>query len=335
MIELKKVKKVFKVKNEQLTALNETNLTIGRGEVFGIIGYSGAGKSTLLRCLNLLEIPTSGEVVVDGDNILAFDKNQLRSYRQTIGMIFQQFNLINAKTVAQNIAFNLKAANVAKEKIESRIDELLELVGLSDKKHTFPKELSGGQKQRVGIARALATNPKVLLCDEATSALDPVTTKQILELIKEINKKLGITIVLVTHEMEVIKQICDRVAVMEKGNIVELGNVYDVFSNPQATLTKEFIENFHHDSLSEELLAGVAGKKITLVFKGESADEALVHTLANKHNVVINIVSGRIEYIQNKKLGTLTISLLGEDNNCQNMVAELEGLEELEVKVYV
>lgn len=334
MIELNKVKKVFNKKSETVTALNETSLKINKGEIFGIIGYSGAGKSTLLRCINLLEEPSSGNVVVDGENIIEYDKNRLRKYRQTIGMIFQQFNLIGAKTVAQNIAFNLKAAEISKEKIDKRIDELLELVGLSDKKYSYPKELSGGQKQRVGIARALATNPKVLLCDEATSALDPITTKQILNLLKEINTKLGITTVLVTHEMEVIKQICDRVAVMENGNVIELGTIFEVFSNPKTKLTREFIENFHHDALSNELLSEIEGKKVNIVFKGDSTNEALVHTVANKHNIVINIVSGRIEYIENKKLGTLTLSLIGDEDKCNSMIKELESYEDLEVSVY-
>lgn len=334
MIELNKVKKVFNKKSEEVIALNETSLKINKGEIFGIIGYSGAGKSTLLRCINLLEEPSSGAVIVDGENIIEYDKSRLRKYRQTIGMIFQQFNLIGAKTVAQNIAFNLKAAEISKEKIDKRIDELLELVGLSDKKYSYPKELSGGQKQRVGIARALATNPKVLLCDEATSALDPITTKQILNLLKEINTKLGITTVLVTHEMEVIKQICDRVAVMENGNVIELGTIFEVFSNPKTKLTREFIENFHHDALSNELLSEIEGKKVNIVFKGDSTNEALVHTVANKHNIVINIVSGRIEYIQNKKLGTLTLSLIGDEDKCNSMIKELESYEDLEVSVY-
>ena len=225
MINLNNVSKTFYQKGKEIQALKPTNLHVKAGEIFGIIGYSGAGKSTLLRCLNLLETPSEGEVIVDNQVVNKLNRKDLRSYRQKIGMIFQQFNLLSSKTVGENIAFNLKAGDVDPKDIPKRIDELLELVGLSDKKNVYPSQLSGGQKQRVGIAKALANNPKLLLCDEATSALDPVTTKQILSLLKEINRKLGITIILVTHEMEVIKQICDNVAVMENGEIIELNSV--------------------------------------------------------------------------------------------------------------
>ena len=231
MINLNNVSKTFYQKGKEIQALKPTNLHVKAGEIFGIIGYSGAGKSTLLRCLNLLETPSEGEVIVDNQVVNKLNRKDLRSYRQKIGMIFQQFNLLSSKTVGENVAFNLKAGDVDSKDIPKRIDELLELVGLSDKKNVYPSQLSGGQKQRVGIAKALANNPKLLLCDEATSALDPVTTKQILSLLKEINRKLGITIILVTHEMEVIKQICDNVAVMENGEIIELNSVYEIFSN--------------------------------------------------------------------------------------------------------
>ena len=252
-------------------------------------------------------------------------------------MIFQQFNLLSSKTVGENIAFNLKAGDVDPKDIPKRIDELLELVGLSDKKNVYPSQLSGGQKQRVGIAKALANNPKLLLCDEATSALDPVTTKQILSLLKEINRKLGITIILVTHEMEVIKQICDNVAVMENGEIIELNSVYEIFSNPKTKLMQEFIANLHNDEDFEEHLAEHYKNEtvIRVIFKGEATKEPLIQTLANKYNVTTNILAGRIEYIQNKQLGSLTFSVVGEPDSTEKFVNHLiDQVNDVEVNVY-
>ena len=322
MINLNGVGKTFHQKGREIVALKPTTLHIKQGEIFGIVGYSGAGKSTLLRCINLLETPSCGEVIVDG---------------QKIGMIFQQFNLLSSKTVAENIAFNLKAGDVDSKEIPKRIDELLELVGLTDKKNVYPNQLSGGQKQRVGIAKALANNPKVLLCDEATSALDPITTKQILTLLKEINKKLGLTIILVTHEMEVIKQICDNVAVMESGQIIEQNSAYEIFSNPTTKLMKEFISNLHSDDDFEESLI-VRGKEETIIkviFKGDAAKEPLIQTLASKYNVTTNILAGRIEYIQNKQLGSLTFSIDGEVKKCADFINYLvDNVEDVEVRVY-
>jgi len=316
MINLNGVGKTFHQKGREIVALKPTTLHIKQGEIFGIVGYSGAGKSTLLRCINLLETPSCGEVIVDGQIVNKLNRTDLRLYRQKIGMIFQQFNLLSSKTVAENIAFNLKAGDVDSKEIPKRIDELLELVGLTDKKNVYPNQLSGGQKQRVGIAKALANNPKVLLCDEATSALDPITTKQILTLLKEINKKLGLTIILVTHEMEVIKQICDNVAVMESGQIIEQNSAYDDF---------------------EESLI-VRGKEETIIkviFKGDAAKEPLIQTLASKYNVTTNILAGRIEYIQNKQLGSLTFSIDGEVKKCADFINYLvDNVEDVEVRVY-
>lgn len=337
MINLKGVGKTFHQKGREIVALKPTNLHVKQGQIFGIIGYSGAGKSTLLRCLNLLEVPSVGEVVVDGQVVNKLDRKQLRHYRQKIGMIFQQFNLLSSKTVSENIAFNLKAGEIDPKDIPKRIDELLNLVGLSDKKNVYPNQLSGGQKQRVGIAKALANNPKVLLCDEATSALDPVTTKQILSLLKEINRKLGLTIILVTHEMEVIKQICDNVAVMENGEIIELNSVYEIFSNPKTKLMQEFISNLHSDDDFEESLTKRSQNEtiIKVVFKGEAAKEPLIQTLATKYNVTTNILAGRIEYIQNKQLGSLTFAILGENKNCTDFVNYLiDNVNDVEVHVY-
>ena len=337
MIKLNNVSKTFYQKGKEIQALKSTNLHVKAGEIFGIIGYSGAGKSTLLRCLNLLETPSEGEVIVDNQVVNKLNRKDLRSYRQKIGMIFQQFNLLSSKTVGENVAFNLKAGDVDSKDIPKRIDELLELVGLSDKKNVYPSQLSGGQKQRVGIAKALANNPKLLLCDEATSALDPVTTKQILSLLKEINRKLGITIILVTHEMEVIKQICDNVAVMENGEIIELNSVYEIFSNPKTKLMQEFIANLHNDEDFEEHLAEHYKNETVkrVIFKGEATKEPLIQTLANKYNVTTNILAGRIEYIQNKQLGSLTFSVVGESDNTEKFVKHLiDQVNDVEVNVY-
>ena len=337
MINLNGVGKTFHQKGKEIVALKPTNLHVKEGEIFGIIGYSGAGKSTLLRCINLLETPTCGEVVVDGQVVNKLNRHDLRIYRQKIGMIFQQFNLLNSKTVGEHIAFNLKAGDAKADEIPKRIDELLELVGLVDKKNVYPSQLSGGQKQRVGIAKALANNPKVLLCDEATSALDPVTTKQILSLLKEINKKLGLTIILVTHEMEVIKQICDKVAVMENGEIIEFSSAYDVFSNPKTKLMKEFISNLHSDDdFEEQFLEQYKDETvIKVIFKGDAAKEPVIQTLANKYKVTINILAGRIEYIQNKQLGSLTFAVTGNEQNCSDFVNHLiSEVSDVEVKVY-
>ena len=337
MINLNGVGKTFHQKRREIVALKPTNLHIKQGEIFGIVGYSGAGKSTLLRCIKLLETPSCGEVIVDGQIVNKLNRTDLRLYRQKIGMIFQQFNLLSSKTVAENIAFNLKAGDVDSKEIPKRIDELLELVGLTDKKNVYPNQLSGGQKQRVGIAKALANNPKVLLCDEATSALDPITTKQILSLLKEINKKLGLTIILVTHEMEVIKQICDNVAVMENGQIIEQNSAYEIFSNPTTKLMKEFISNLHSDDDFEESLVTRSKEEtiIKVIFKGDAAKEPLIQTLANKYNVTTNILAGRIEYIQNKQLGSLTFSINGEMKNCEDFINYLvNNVEDVEVRVY-
>lgn len=246
MIRLKQIKKVFQSKEQTVVALEEINLEIAKGEIFGIIGYSGAGKSTLIRIINLLEKPTSGEVWVDNLRIDRLSPEKLRKARQQIGMIFQHFNLLASQTVEKNIALPLEIAGVPKDKIKQRVAELLELVGLSDRASSYPAQLSGGQKQRVGIARALANSPKVLLCDEATSALDPKTTNSILSLLKEINHRLGITIVLITHEMPVIEKICDKVAIIDEGIIVEEGFVAEVFNNPSKAVTKEFVRQVNY-----------------------------------------------------------------------------------------
>ena len=235
MIELVNVEKTYHTSSGDIHALKRTSLTINQGEIFGIIGLSGAGKSTLIRCINMLEVPTAGQVFVDGEELTAMTETQLRKARQNIGMIFQHFNLLASRTVFDNIAFPLEIQGLGKDEIKKRVEPLLELVQLQDRADHYPSQLSGGQKQRVGIARALASNPKVLLCDEATSALDPQTTKSILNLLRDINQRLNLTIVMITHQMEVVKEICDRVAVIENGSIIEEGNMIDVFTNPRRT----------------------------------------------------------------------------------------------------
>ncbi|MGV2875541.1 ATP-binding cassette domain-containing protein [Macrococcus capreoli] len=307
------VSKTYRRNGKTTQALKDIYLTIPTGKIFGLIGYSGAGKSTLLRTINLLERPTSGQVIINDVDMTRLTKQQLQKQRLNIGMIFQQFNLIQSKTVAENIAFSLKAANFPKAQYDTRIAELLELVGLSHRKDSYPRELSGGQKQRVGIARALANNPEILLCDEATSALDPETTKSILNLIKDINQKLGITVVVITHEMDVIKEICDEVAVMDGGVIVEHADVFTVFSNPQSDLTRHFVNDIYHLELPEQYKQSNVDSKeiITIKFIGDSAESAFINNLYKKFNCDISIIQGRIEYIQNQPIGILTFEVSG------------------------
>lgn len=255
MIQIKNVVKLFKTKKQSLKAVDQVSLTIEQGEIFGVIGYSGAGKSTLIRMLNLLEKPTEGSVYIDDVELNSLSQRELRKKRQKIGMIFQHFNLLWSRTVRENISFPLEIARVPKKEREKRVQELIDMVGLQGKEEDYPAQLSGGQKQRVGIARALANQPKVLLCDEATSALDPKTTDSILQLLQEINQQLGLTIVLITHEMHVIQKICDRVAVMENGRVVELGNTQEVFENPEQQMTKEFVKQVQEVGLRSGGLA--------------------------------------------------------------------------------
>ena len=336
MIQLQHISKVYEGAT-RVEALKDISLDVKEGEIFGIIGQSGAGKSTLIRCINMLEAPTSGSVIVNGTDLTTLSKSDLRKARKDIGMIFQHFNLLSSRTVYDNVAFPLELQGLSKSEIKERITPILDIVGLTERMNNYPSQLSGGQKQRVGIAKALANNPKLLLCDEATSALDPVTTKQILSLLKEINRKLGITIILVTHEMEVIKQICDNVAVMENGEIIELNSVYEIFSNPKTKLMQEFIANLHNDEDFEEHLAEHYKNEtvIRVIFKGEATKEPLIQTLANKYNVTTNILAGRIEYIQNKQLGSLTFSVVGEPDNTEKFVNHLiDQVNDVEVNVY-
>ena len=328
MIKLQHITKTFHTVNGDVHACQDISLTIEKGEIYGIIGFSGAGKSTLVRCINLLERPTTGEVFIDGEEITCLNEKNLRNVRKRIGMIFQHFNLMRSRTVAQNIAYPLKGTGLSSEQIKTKVRSLLELVDLVDKENAYPSQLSGGQKQRVAIARALANNPKVLLCDEATSALDPQTTKSILRLLKEVNEKMGITIVLITHEMGVVKEICHRVAIMEDGRVEEEGQILDVFSSPKKKVTKDFIDstssiNKIYD-LIEENNPIVSLKKgeslIILHYTAGNTEKPLISDISRQYNVNSNIVFGNIEIIQNSPLGSLVVILSGNEADIQNTI---------------
>jgi D-methionine transport system ATP-binding protein len=325
MISIKNVQKIFPTKQGKLTAVDDVNLEINEGEIFGVIGYSGAGKSTLIRMLNGLELPTEGSVTVAGRVVSKIKGSELRKARQEISMIFQHFNLLWSRTVSENIAFPLEIAGVKGPERAKKVNELIKLVGLEGRETAYPSQLSGGQKQRVGIARALANNPKVLLCDEATSALDPQTTDSILELLVDINKRLGLTIVLITHEMHVIRKICHRVAVMENGHIVELGPVLDVFKNPQQKITKRFVQQVTEPEDTKETIGHLlerypSGKIVQLTFIGESAEQPVITELIRHHDVTVNILQGKISQTQNGSYGTLIIHIDGDDEKVNKAV---------------
>ncbi|MFB6469069.1 methionine ABC transporter ATP-binding protein [Cytobacillus sp. Hz8] len=324
MIEIENLTKVYQTKKGQVRGVDEVSLTIQEGEIYGIVGYSGAGKSSLLRCINLLERPTSGKITVDGVNLAALSDKKLRQARLKIGMIFQHFYLISQKTIFENIAFSLKAAKVPKSQIKGRVEELLDMVGLLDKRDVYPSQLSGGQKQRVAIARALANNPTVLLCDEATSALDPTTTKSILRLLKKINKELNITIVLITHEMNVVKEICDRMAIMQTGKVIEEGSVYDVFANPKTDLTHEFISSIVSFDIPKEILDRCEGAIIKVIFKGEVAGEGVISNTLKAFQVNGNFLHGSIEYIQEAPLGIFIMEIKGEPEEIDKAIRFIE-----------
>lgn len=315
MIQLIDVSKTFISDNAPVHAVKDVNLTINQSEIFGVIGYSGAGKSTLVRCINLLERPTKGQVLIDGIDLLQLKERELRLQRKKIGMIFQQFNLLASRTVFENVAFPLKHRGISKEKIKEKVLSLLDLVGIADKLSAYPSQLSGGQKQRVAIARALASDPSILLCDEATSALDPQTTKSFLKLLRDVNRKLGITIVIITHEMSVIKEICHRVAVMEEGNVVELNDVVLVFSNPKAQITKDFINSTSTLSRIDELIQEksdivklIQGERIwRLDFYGSETNEPIIAYISKKYNISPSIIFANVEVIKDTVLGSIIV----------------------------
>ena len=335
MIQLEHITKTYQNGKSCVEAVRDVSLMIQDGEIYGIIGFSGAGKSTLVRCINLLERPTTGTVRVDGRDLTVLSGAQLRQARKKIGMIFQHFNLLPSRTVFGNIAYPLKGSGLSKAEIVARVHQLLALVDMTDKENAYPSQLSGGQKQRVAIARALANNPTVLLCDEATSALDPQTTKSILKLLKRVNEELGITIVLITHEMAVIKEICDRVAVMENGYVVEEGSIIDIFSKPQAEVTRNFIASTSNAHRVQEMLD--AGASVTRLEKGQrmvklnydsvSTSKALISEISRQFLVDTNIIFGNVEIIKNTPLGDLIVILSGEEAHIDQALAYLKAHE--------
>ncbi|HZH60265.1 MAG TPA: methionine ABC transporter ATP-binding protein [Metabacillus sp.] len=337
MITLSNVNKIYETKSGQVKAVNNVNLQIEKGEIFGIIGYSGAGKSSLIRLLNGLEKPTSGEVKVADSKIDSISGANLRKARLEISMIFQHFNLLWSRTVRENIAFPLEIAGVKKAERLKRVDELIKLVGLEGRENAYPSQLSGGQKQRVGIARALANNPKVLLCDEATSALDPQTTDSILDLLVDINKRLGLTIVLITHEMHVIRKICHRVAVMENGEVVEQGNVLDVFKNPQKPITRTFVKQISEPDETKEAVEHLlksydSGKVLQLTFVGEGAERPLITNIIRNFEIEVNILQGKISQTQNGSYGALFLHVDGDQEEINRTVAFIKE-QQVEVEV--
>lgn len=340
MIELKNIQKVFDTTSGNVHAVNDVTLNIDKGDIYGVIGFSGAGKSTLIRCINLLERPTSGQVIVDGKDLLQLNTKELRESRKKIGMIFQHFNLMRSRTVHDNVAFPLKGSGLSKSEIKEKVKNLLELVELSDKENAYPSQLSGGQKQRVAIARALANDPHVLLCDEATSALDPQTTQSILALLKSLNERLNITIVLITHEMAVVKAICNKVAIMEHGKVVEKGTILDVFNNPQEQVTKNFINtttsiNKIFDMIeTKDPLVSLDSDEVLLrlIYSSGSAEEPLMANLVKSYDVSFNIIFGNVEVLDGNPLGNLVIKLKGEKKNIE---AAINYTKEQGVKVEV
>ncbi|AOA01373.1 MULTISPECIES: methionine ABC transporter ATP-binding protein [Carnobacterium] len=338
MIELKDIKKIFQTKKGTVEAVNGVNLSIESGDIYGIVGYSGAGKSTLIRMFNGLEAPSSGTVSVNGKVISTLKGSSLRKERQKIGMVFQHFNLLWSRTVVENILFPLEIAGVPKEKRLARANELVKLVGLEGREDAYPAQLSGGQKQRVGIARSLANDPTLLLCDEATSALDPQTTDEVLDLLLDINKRLNLTIVLITHEMHVIRKICDKVAVMESGKIVEHGNVMDVFKRPKEEVTKRFIRQDSNDEedthlVLEELLAEYPdGKVVRLTFHGEQAKLPIISKIVKEDEVDLTIIEGNIKKTQEGAIGSLYVQLMGQPEKINQAI---ENLRKMRVEVEV
>ncbi|WP_057893938.1 methionine ABC transporter ATP-binding protein [Lacticaseibacillus brantae] len=321
VVTLKQVDVEFNEAGRQVHAVDHVDLTVERGDIYGIVGYSGAGKSTLVRTINLLQRPTSGAVTVLGQDMLSLGAKELRNQRKRIGMIFQHFNLMASRTIAQNVAFPLLGTGKSKAEIQAKVDELLDLVGLSDRANAYPAQLSGGQKQRVGIARALASDPEILISDEATSALDPKTTASILDLLKSLNEKLGLTIVLITHEMEAVKQICQHVAVMDAGRIIERGDLVTIFADPKEQLTKDFIETTLQ--LDSALAAVVKQptvqnlrpdqRLVRLTYLGESTDDPLIAALYRDYQVEANILFGDIQILQGTPFGNLIVVLSGEE----------------------
>ena len=332
MITLQNISKTFIDGGKEVQAVKDVNLTIHDGDIFGIIGFSGAGKSTLVRCINLLERPTSGTVTVDDKEITALSAKELRKARKKIGMIFQHFNLMPSRTIFGNVAYPLKGSGLSKQEIADKVHNLLDLVGISEKENAYPSQLSGGQKQRVAIARALANDPKILLCDEATSALDPQTTKSILKLLQKVNETLGITIVVITHEMDVVKEICNRVAVMDHGNVVEEGEVFSIFATPQNKVTRDFIKTTSNLQKIEELVE--AGSRVVALKPGElivrlsyiekNASEPLISAVTEKFGIILNIIFADVEIVQNAPIGGTVAIVSGDKDKVEQALTYLK-----------
>lgn len=316
MIQIEHVNKTFHSKAGNVQALKDVSIHIEKGDIYGVIGFSGAGKSTLIRLVNQLEQPDDGVVKIDGQDITKLSKKELNTLRKEIGMVFQQFNLLESQTVYQNIALPLIISNKNKDDIEKRVDELLAFVELEDKKESYVSQLSGGQKQRIGIARALATNPKILLCDEATSALDPKTTESILLLLQKINRELGITILLITHEMNVIKKICNKVAVMEQGRVCEKGNTIDVFSKPQQEITKNFVSTVINSSIPHSILKTLNDDDpvVKLTFFDENSKQSLISAINKNFDIETTILFASVNELQDKILGILILQFKGTND---------------------
>ena len=332
MIKIEGLQKSFARDGVAAAVLQDLSLTVGKGEIFGIIGRSGAGKSTLIRCINMLERPTAGRVVVDGQDITALSGAALRDARRRIGMIFQHFNLLSSRTVFDNVAFPLELAGMSKAQIEAEVLPLLDLVGLAEKRSAYPAQLSGGQKQRVAIARALASKPAVLLCDEATSALDPETTQSILALLKDINRKLDLTILLITHEMPVIKAICDKVAVLDRGVVVEQGPVFDIFTAPQAAVTKLMVHDLIDRDLPDWLARKMADYKsgpgnpiLRITFSGPHANEPVIADLVKRFDVSLNIFQANVDYIKGLPFGIIVVEAVGSPEAIEAAIAHVNS----------
>ena len=333
MIHLQNISKTFYTKAGVVQALSDIDLRVAEGEICGVIGRSGAGKSTLIRCVNLLERPTAGEVIVDGQNLLELDKKSLRQARHQIGMVFQHFNLLSSRTVYRNVAFQLELLGQSKQQISRAVEPLLELTGLTDKRNMYPSQLSGGQKQRVAIARALVTQPKVLLCDEMTSALDPETTRSILNLVKQINSEFNLSILLITHEMQVIKNISDHVAVIDGGRIVENSDVIRLFQEPQSDVARQFVKGDLDEQVPDELRqqlqqAPISDGKmlVQIAFIGKTATQPVIEDLLNHSKVHVNIMQANLEFLRNETIGVMTASIKGDSSDCDEALAYLRQL---------
>lgn len=326
MIRIENLSKDFSIGKEKLTAVNNVNLNIKQGEIFGIIGLSGAGKSTLIRCINRLEEPTSGRIIIDGKDVTALNKEELRLMRKEIGMIFQHFNLLSQKTVFENIAFPLQLAGQNKEQIKKRVNQLLDYVELTDKIDSYPSQLSGGQKQRVAIARAIANNPKILLSDEGTSALDPKTTKSILTLLNKIRKEMNLTIVMITHQMEVVKEVCDKVAIMDYGEVIEEDTVENVFKQPKTKIASNFINSLQ-ENVEDEIINpnDFKGKIIRLSYLGDSAKQPLISKVIKNFDIDINVLSGNINKLQASSVGHLMLEFIGDEVEINRAISFLKS----------